>query len=721
MLILFFGALLFAAALTTSFLWHFQRKKVEYLSVKNQRQLVWGALVIALAVGLLVLPSIGFRQVENGFASAFSFVVGTAGLLLVFSGLFAFGQRVRRENRRLAKLQKTLGLLVSLGEKFERAKNFREFCSLTAETFGSRGIKTALWKLSGDGRSLDFLSSSGIAGEKAASVETIELEKSWFFQAARSATPFIIRGDLEIYNDYYCLFSPEERMGKAVFIPILVQGNVVGILSLFFPDDEPFLPEERALFPYLSTFLGSAFQSLLASGYVTRRERQSRFTENILEVSAFSSQPGEVVPNLFTLASRALGADFLVFSVLEPKGLRVRRFTIGRSGQLLAHKIPFRPNEPNWLGAPIKGRFSCLHDQEFEPHGPEERYLHSLGVKNYVFSSFELPGRWAAGLTLGFASSPAWDNEKGRLFENLCRASENLAARFQQCLLAEESERRFLSFVENSRFLLGIKDERALLEQAGFVLNQELPVTFSRFWKLEEDTLETASFSALRGLARGLSSVPRVRLEELPWHRMALNERRMVIFNEEDPEASMSRSEKEKTLVEGVQSAVLIPMEVEGEHLGLVSLGEMRSWSRRAFTQQDLAFARGISNQVALGLSHLGKTEKERRATGQLRSIENRIARSGRTAEALELFSNLDYRINNPLTAIIGATELIRLKSENATPDIVRYLGIIEKQAGRIGETVRKVGDLKSSLYETGSAKKVYSIELEPPGEQLPG
>lgn len=711
------GSFLFASAFAILFLWHFQRKKVEYLSVKNQRQLVWGTIVIALAVILLALPSAGFTQAEHGLASGLSYAIGASGLLLVFSGLFAFGQRVRRENRRLGKLQKTLGLLVGLGEKFERAKNFREFCDLVVGTFGERGVKTALWKLSSDGKSLEFLASSGISSEKTASVQSIELEKSWFYQAVRSATPFIIRGDLEIYNDYYRLFSPEERMGKAVFIPILVQGNVVGILSLFHPDTEPFLPEERALFPYLSTFLGSAFQSLLAAGYVTRRERQTRFTENVLEVSAASSRPEEAVPKLFALAAKALGTDFLVFSVLEPKGLRVRRFTIGHSGQLLAHKIPFRSNETNWLAAPIKGRLACMRDEEFEPHGPEERYLVSLGAKSYVFASFELPSRWAAGLTLGFVASPDWDDEKDRLFENLCHAAENLAARFQQNILSEESERRFLSFVENSRFLLGIKDERALLEQAGFVLNQELPVTFSRFWKVEGNTLETTSFSALRSIARELSPEGRVRLEELPWHRMALDEHRMVIFNEEDPEASMSRSEKEKTLAEGVQSAILIPMEMEGEQLGLVSLGEMRSWTRRAFTPQDLAFAKGISNQVALGLSHLGKKEKERRVTGQLRSIEKRISSSSRTSEALELFSNLDYRINNPLTAIIGAAELIRLKSENVTPDVSRYLGIIEKQAGRIGDTVRKIGHLKSTLYETVSSKKVYSIETEPAGK----
>jgi transcriptional regulator with GAF, ATPase, and Fis domain len=348
--------------------------------------------------------------------------------------------------------------------------------------------------------------------------------------------------------------------------------------------------------------------------------------------------------------------------------------------------------------------------------GPEERFLHSLGAKSYVFASFELPGRWAAGLTLGFVSSPAWDGEKERLFENLGRAAENLAARFQQNLLAEESERRFLSFVESSRFLLEMKSEKDLLEQAGFVLNQELPVTFSRFWKIEGNGLKTASFSALRGIAPAAGPEQSVYLEELPWHRMALNEGRTVIFNDEDPEAAMSREEKEKALAVGVRSAILIPLEVEGRPVGLISLGEMRNWKRRAFTPQDLAFAKGISNQVALGLSQLNKKEVEERVTGRLKSMEQKISGSARTAEALELFSTLDYSINNPLTAIIGASELIRLKSENVTPEVSRYLGIIEKQAVRIGKTVRKVGELRGSLSRPAPGR-VYTLEPEAAGD----
>ena len=197
---------------------------------------------------------------------------------------------------------------------------------------------------------------------------------------------------------------------------------------------------------------------------------------------------------------------------------------------------------------------------------------------------------------------------------------------------------------------------------------------------------------------------------------MALDERRMVIVNEEDPEAVMSEVEKVKSLARRVQAAVLIPMEMEGRPLGLVSLGEMRSWKRWAFSLQDLAFARGISNQVALSLSGLSRKEAQKRAGERLKAIEVQIESSHRAAEALELFPNLGYSINNPLTSILGAVDLIRLKSAGISPEAGRYLNIIEKQAGRIHQSMQKVLELKSTV-RTLPAQAPYSLVEAPEPE----
>ncbi|MGH8003574.1 MAG: GAF domain-containing protein, partial [Limisphaerales bacterium] len=610
---LLLGAFLFAAAFAVLFFWYIKRKKLDYLAPASQRELFWGTAVLSLSVAFLVLSTEAFGKEPHWLVRLLSYSLGAGGLGLVLAGLGSFVKKAGSKEDRLRKVERAITQLAEWGERFERAKNFRAFCDMVVEGFAEVSGRAFLFKVSPDGKSLDFLAASGLSPLRKATASHIPLEKSWFYQPYRSAVPFYVHQDLEMYNDYHRLFEANERMAKAVFIPILVQGGTVGILALFYPTAEPFLQEEKALYSHLSTFLGSAFQSLLASSYLTRQEKRSRFNEEILGLSGESSDPDKALPELFRYAAEALSADVLIFSILEPKGLRVRRFTIGRSGRLLADKIPFHPAEPNWLALPLGGHTICLRRSGFLPQTPEEKFLASLGAAGYLFKASELPHRWTAGLALGFEKPPVWGEEEERFFHNLFEGARILALRFQHTLLAEETERRLLSFVESSRLLLNTTEEKELFSRAGEVLTQELPVTFSRFWKLGPASLESASFSALRDISRDLQLEKEVPLAQLPWHRMALNEHRMVIVNEDDPEAMMSEEEKVKSLARRVQAAVLIPMEMEGRPLGLVSLGEMRSWKRWAFSPQDLAFSRGISNQVALSFSGLSRKEAQRR------------------------------------------------------------------------------------------------------------
>jgi|GEM_PF-4372793 len=697
---LLLGAFLFAAAFAAVFFWYIKLKKLEYLGPAPQRELFWGSAVLSLSVTFLILSTEAFGSQPHWLVQLFSCCLGAGGLGLVLAGLGSFVKKAGAGEERLQKVQDAISQLAEWGERFERAKNFRAFCDLLVEGFADSSGRAFLFKVSTDGGSLDFLAASKLSPAKKATLKSIPLEKSWFYQAVRSAVPFYVTKDLEIYNDYYRLFEPKERMARSVFIPILVQGGTAGILALFYPSSGPFLTEERALFGHLSTFLGSAFQSLLASSYLARQEKRARFNEEILELSSGASRPERALPELFRHASEALFADVLVFSILEPKGLRVRRFTIGRSGQVLSDKIPFHPAEPNWLALPLGGHTICLRRSGFVPQTPEEKFLASLATTAYLFKATELPHRWTTGLALGFEKPPVWGEAEERFFHNLCEGARLLALRFQNTLLAEETERRLFSFVQSSRLLLNTTRERELFSRAGEVLTQELPVTFSRFWKLDKDVLETTGFSALRDISQDLQLEKEVPLSQLPWHRMALNERRMVIVNEEDPEAVMTEEEKARTLARRVQAAVLIPMEMESLPLGLVALGEMRSWKRWAFSPQDMAFARGISNQVALSLSGLSRKEAQRRTGEQLKNLEAQIESSKGTKEALELFPNLDYSINNPLTAILGAVDLLRLKLENLSPEAGRYLSIIEKQAGRIHQSVQKVSELKNTVRQ---------------------
>jgi signal transduction histidine kinase len=66
------------------------------------------------------------------------------------------------------------------------------------------------------------------------------------------------------------------------------------------------------------------------------------------------------------------------------------------------------------------------------------------------------------------------------------------------------------------------------------------------------------------------------------------------------------------------------------------------------------------------------------------------LAGSGATTIAIE------HEINNPLSALLGHAELLMMEEKAFTPDQVDSLRIIQEQAARIADVVRRLARLKN-------------------------
>ena len=77
------------------------------------------------------------------------------------------------------------------------------------------------------------------------------------------------------------------------------------------------------------------------------------------------------------------------------------------------------------------------------------------------------------------------------------------------------------------------------------------------------------------------------------------------------------------------------------------------------------------------------------------RAAEAELARSRWLAGIGETTIAIEHEINNPLSALLGHAELL-LMEEGLTPDQLDSLRIIQDQAGRIAEVVRRLAKLKN-------------------------
>lgn len=85
----------------------------------------------------------------------------------------------------------------------------------------------------------------------------------------------------------------------------------------------------------------------------------------------------------------------------------------------------------------------------------------------------------------------------------------------------------------------------------------------------------------------------------------------------------------------------------------------------------------------------------------KLLRTEERLAWSEKQAVLIELAGALAHELNQPLTSVMGYVQLLRRLLPGENSDLHEYAGVLEREADRMAEIVRKIGHI--TRYETKS------------------
>jgi len=230
------------------------------------------------------------------------------------------------------------------------------------------------------------------------------------------------------------------------------------------------------------------------------------------------------------------------------------------------------------------------------------------------------------------------------------------------------------------------------LDQVASSLTEELPKSFVRISLLnkERDHLTTQALHQVRSEGIKLRKMEKISLEDLPWHRLTLEAKRPMLVNQDDPESLMPDEEARLILDERIRSALLVPLLINGEAIGVISLGEMRNWERQPLTEEEMAFIKHMTNQVSLALKKGLLLRSNERMREKLKEWEEKKNKVEAGTDFSSSFSTLSYEVSNPLTSILGSAELLRLREPNLSPENFKYIQNIQKGADRIQKVVEK-------------------------------
>ncbi len=150
----------------------------------------------------------------------------------------------------------------------------------------------------------------------------------------------------------------------------------------------------------------------------------------------------------------------------------------------------------------------------------------------------------------------------------------------------------------------------------------------------------------------------------------------------------------EKTLAEGMVRLgleLVVPIFRKDKFIGILILGPKRSGE--AFFPDELALLNIIAGQAATAIENAALYKAVQRQMDELKKVQiQQLMQSAKLASIGELAMSVAHEINNPLTGILGFTNLI-LKGLDATHPHYQDLKIIESEALRSRAIVRNLLD----------------------------
>ncbi len=552
----------------------------------------------------------------------------------------------------------------------------------------------------------------GVPAENLFTLFDLYSKNMWYRESSKSQE-IGTTTDVKSLPEYGTLFSDQEEIRSFACVPIKFCGKVLGLMGLYDSQSDRFSYQEIQFLTSVGETLGLAAKQNLVCDRNKKRRDYISAVENMLKMIQEANSLEEAFPKISAELKRIIDFDHISLALATGSGQSMKRISIGSSGGMLVDRRAGVRTEGNALGEVIRSEEMRIdRNVDLSGSSSEDALIKACGIKSRIVLPLWSQDSICGSLSLGHKRPNFYsaNDAKWLRLVTLTLSHVLLEQSLKEKLERERSLSRSLYEFDNK--LAGEEDLVTLLQDATSSITSNLPKSLARVTLLSQkkDQLINCAVHQIRSEGIDLKKEERFFLDDLPWHRLTLEAKRPMLINQDDPESMMSKKEARLIMDEKVSSAFLVPLILNDKAVGIVSVGEMRSWDRQPLTEEEIAFVKHKANQVCLAL----RKGILRRSNEQLK---DRLKYSYRPEKGTENqtktcvgLSDLSYKITNPLTSIRGSAELLRRREPNLSPDSLRYLRNVDMGVDRIQKTLE---EFLNSAYQERESR------VNQPTEQL--
>jgi signal transduction histidine kinase len=138
---------------------------------------------------------------------------------------------------------------------------------------------------------------------------------------------------------------------------------------------------------------------------------------------------------------------------------------------------------------------------------------------------------------------------------------------------------------------------------------------------------------------------------------------------------------------EGMRGFVCVPIHSRGRILGTLSLGRQ---TQEPFDDREVALLEATADQIGIAIDNARLYSETRRQLEDLRRAQAQLVHAEKLSAVGELASGVAHEINNPLTTILGQTQLL-LADRNLPDDLRARLTVVAEETTRAARIVQNL------------------------------
>lgn len=511
-------------------------------------------------------------------------------------------------------------------------------------------------------------------------------DKNGFYKEAIQNHEVVAYDEVNALPECNHLFTEDDDINSFAAVPLKFGDKILGVIGLYDTNPKRFVYLETLFLTSLGKLLGvMAEQTLKADRNKWRRE-YINVADKISRIFQMENPMEKSVSRMAKLLRKVIQFDYLSLAITDTSLENMHRISVGSGGNLLMSKEYSLPTRGTAVLETIKSSKPLIHREIEYGKYVEENLLKAMGIRSRLI----LPLSRYGALTLGSLKTAHYQHKDAKWMNLMGSVLTNVLIDCEMKEMIRKKDNLLMKLKEITDETLAEKENEKVLSDMARNITQQLPTSFCRISLLEKErnNLNTLALEKIRDQGIKLKEDQTHSLSVLPWHRMVLETGKTMLVNQEDPESLMPDEECEEIMSKDLRSGILVPIIKDQNPVGVLSVGEMRSWNRRPFGQEEVAFVKSLANQIPLLLERGSETSS--------------LGTDKRSKMEKEL-NQLGFDINSSLSTIFGSVELLKSKKKNLDKETSKYLDVIEKGGQRIQKSFK--GYLKPEPPEVSKVK----------------